>query len=113
MSKPRLYIAGPMTGLADWNYPAFNAAAERLEKIYRVTNPAALHKGEPGSKPYSEYLAADIRALTRCTHIALLDGWRDSVGASCEAHIARVMGMERVCAYSCKALPWWLQDKAA
>jgi hypothetical protein len=27
MRKSRVYIAGPMTGLPDYNFPAFNAAA--------------------------------------------------------------------------------------
>jgi hypothetical protein len=27
-TKPRIYIAGPMTGLPDMNYPAFYAAAD-------------------------------------------------------------------------------------
>ena len=26
----RIYISGPMTGLPDYNYPAFHAAAQRL-----------------------------------------------------------------------------------
>ena len=27
---PRLYVAGPMTGLPDYNYPAFDGAAALL-----------------------------------------------------------------------------------
>ncbi len=117
MSKPKplhVYIAGPMSGHADYNYPAFHAAAARLEAAgYRVTNPATLHKGEPGSKPYREYLAADIRALTRCNAIALLDGWRDSEGAHCEAEVSRAMRMVRICPYSARVLPQGLQWRVA
>ena len=29
----RIYIAGPMSGLPDLNYPAFNAMAERLRAL--------------------------------------------------------------------------------
>ena len=37
----RVYIAGPMTGLPDFNYPAFNAAAAKLRALgLEVLNPA-------------------------------------------------------------------------
>ena len=37
MSKQRVYVAGPMTGLPDFNYPAFNAEAQRLRGLgYQV-----------------------------------------------------------------------------
>ena len=36
-----VYIAGPMTGLPDLNYPAFNAAEEALTAAgHAVLNPA-------------------------------------------------------------------------
>jgi len=28
----RIYLSGPMTGIADYNFPAFNAAAARLRR---------------------------------------------------------------------------------
>ena len=35
----RIYIAGPMTGLPDFNYPAFNAAAARMRALgFEVEN---------------------------------------------------------------------------
>lgn len=37
----RIYLSGPMTGLPDYNYPAFNAEAARLRALgYTVENPA-------------------------------------------------------------------------
>jgi hypothetical protein len=37
----RGYVAGPMTGIKDFNYPAFNAVAEDLRaQGYEVENPA-------------------------------------------------------------------------
>ena len=38
---PRIYLAGPMTGLPEFNYPAFHAEAARLRQLgYHVENPA-------------------------------------------------------------------------
>lgn len=43
--KPTLYIAGPMSGLPDHNYPAFHDAASVLTKAgYSILNPAENEK---------------------------------------------------------------------
>ncbi|CRM19804.1 hypothetical protein [Pseudomonas sp. 31 R 17] len=37
----RVYVAGPMTGIEDFNYPAFNAVADQLRALgYEFENPA-------------------------------------------------------------------------
>jgi hypothetical protein len=37
----RVYVAGPMTGIKDFNYPAFNAVAASLREAgYLIENPA-------------------------------------------------------------------------
>lgn len=88
----RIYIAGPMTGLPDWNRPAFNAAAAQLtEAGYRVWNPVG--NGVALSAEWHHHLRADLRALTLCGRLALLPGWTKSKGACLEEHIARQLGM--------------------
>ena len=40
----RLYLAGPMTGIEDLNFPAFHAEAARLRALgYTVINPAEIN----------------------------------------------------------------------
>lgn len=41
----RLYLAGPMTGIPEYNYPAFHEAAEAVARVapqVEVVNPASL-----------------------------------------------------------------------
>lgn len=85
---PRIYIAGPMTGLPELNFPAFFAKeAELNEHKYHVINPARMSKGLPRSR--ESYLRADIKALVDCDAIYFLPGWEDSPGACLEYHIAK------------------------
>ena len=64
MSLPTLYIAGPMRGYPDHNFPAFRAAAAALRRAgYGVVNPAELHSGVL-DLPWSEYLRRDLALLT-------------------------------------------------
>jgi hypothetical protein len=91
---PRIYIAGPMTGKPEWNFPAFFEAAEALKRAgYEPVNPAEAFGGDT-SRTHQEYMREACRQLATCQGILLLDGWRESKGATFECCIAHVLGME-------------------
>ena len=93
ITKKRIYTAGPMTGHADHNYPAFHAAAERFQEAgWEVVNPAENFGGRT-DLPRESYLRADAALLVKCDAIALLPGWEESVGAKMEYLLARSLGM--------------------
>lgn len=73
--KRRIYIAGPMTGLPEHNYPAFHkAAAEWRAKGWDVANPAESFGGSTEMK-YITYAMRDVNLLKESSAIALLPGW--------------------------------------
>lgn len=89
-----VYVAGPMSGRPDFNYPAFEAAAVALRaKGYRVFSPHEIDDDVPGSKPYEWYIEAGLAKLRQCNTVALLPGWEDSKGVSIELKYARGEGM--------------------
>jgi hypothetical protein len=89
----RIYLSGPMAGLPEHNYPAFNVTANELRSAgHEVVNPAELHP-EPG-KTWEQCLRTDIRELCSCDAIALMPGWERSKGANLELHIAHRVGMD-------------------
>jgi nucleoside 2-deoxyribosyltransferase len=86
----RVYIAGPMTGLPDFNYPAFNAEADRLRELgYHVENPAE----NPEQPTWAAYMRQAIRQMLTCDAVALLPNWKQSRGALIEHGIAIALGM--------------------
>lgn len=88
----RIYIAGPMTGLQDLNFPAFHAEAEKLRaQGFDVVNPAEINS-DP-TMAWVECMRRDIPALCTCDAIHLLPGWQNSKGASLERHIAWSLGL--------------------
>jgi hypothetical protein len=89
----RIYIAGPMTGHPKYNFPAFHAAARRLQEAgWEVVNPADNFGGHT-NLPRSSYLRADVALLLQCDAMAMLPGWHDSRGAKLEYLLGRELGM--------------------
>lgn len=91
--RSRVYLAGPMTGIVDYNFPAFNAEAERLRaQGSHVENPA--DHGVVEGAAWADYLHYDIGRLATCECIHLLPGWTRSRGAKLEVSIAQALGMQ-------------------
>lgn len=90
---PTYYLAGPMSGYPEFNYPAFTAAAESLrEQGLTVISPHELHDGDT-SQHWTCYLRRDLRALLDCDEIVLLPGWEKSRGACLEVAVAEALMM--------------------
>ena len=80
-----------MSGLPEFNFPAFNEKAAKLRAMgVDVINPAEF--GEELGLEWHQYLRKDIRALMDCDAIHMLPGWSHSKGARLEHHIAMELG---------------------
>jgi len=99
----KVYLSGPMSGIRDNNFPAFDAAAHALRaRGINVVNPAELNPcpeppkedAEAWGQFYNTCLRADLRAMMDCDAIALLPGWQRSSGANLELHVAHRVGMD-------------------
>lgn len=91
--KPKVYIAGPMTGRPDLNFPAFHAVAARLRQAgAEAINPAESFGGRT-DLPRATYIRADMILLAQCDAVAMLPGWEQSRGAKLEYLMAREIGM--------------------
>jgi hypothetical protein len=89
----RWYIAGPMTGYSEWNFPAFNKAADHLTKLgHTAVNPVDINPDT--TTPWIECMKADLRALIDCDAIYMLSGWNKSKGATLEYVVATGLGLE-------------------
>ena len=89
----RIYIAGPMTGLPEFNYPAFNAEAARIRALgYHVENPAENPAPECGT--WQGYMRAALRQMLTCDTVVMLKGWGKSKGAAIEYNLAKSLGLE-------------------
>lgn len=88
----KLYVAGPMTGYPEFNFPAFHAEAARLRALgFEIVNPAEINPDVGAA--WLDCMRADIKQLVDCDGVALLPGWPQSRGAALEEHIARSLGL--------------------
>lgn len=92
--KKIIYIAGPMTGLADFNLGSFNRAAAALVRAgFEVRNPACLGHGWAN---YEHYMEIDLVMLGQCDHIVFLPGSQNSPGALREGAFATENGISPI-----------------
>lgn len=92
----RVYIAGPMTGLPEHNYPAFHRAAAKLRAAgWHVESPA--EPGQVDGWTWADYMRRGLQQMLTCDTIALLPHWHGSRGALIEARLATdVLGMTTI-----------------
>ena len=106
----RIYVAGPMAGLPEFNYPAFDAAASALRALGHIAlNPTEVerHNPTPGTpQPWDWYMRHALRMVLDAEALALLPGWEQSRGASLEVHVARALG------HDVRPLAEWLEAGA-
>lgn len=89
----RIYIAGPMSGLPDFNYPAFHAAAAVLRaQGHQVENPA--ENPAPTCGTWQGYMRMSLRQIAACDCLCMLPGWRTSRGARIEHGLALDLGLD-------------------
>lgn len=102
----KLYIAGPMTGIDDWNYPAFFDTEAQLRALgHQVLNPAtndgdtleaalaAAGSPERPNHPWAYYMRRDLPQVMEVDGLCLLPGWQNSKGARLEVHVATALGL--------------------
>ncbi len=95
-----LYLSGPMSGLPEFNYPAFTSAAKILRSQgHAVVSPHELPADCPGclntgyEHSWSEHMRVDLAALLTCDVIVMLPGWQQSRGALLEKSVAEAIGL--------------------
>lgn len=109
--KPKLYVAGPMTGIPSFNFPTFDAAAAELRAAgYDVVSPAEMDDpdtraaamaspdGAPGTgssngETWGDFLARDVKLIADggIEGIVVLPGWERSRGARLETFVGHAL----------------------
>lgn len=104
----KFYLAGPMTGLPQFNFPAFHAAAAALRADgHDVISPAEMDSpavqaaaitstdgsldanGKIAGETWGEILARDVRVIADTVDgVVFLPDWHKSRGARLEAFVA-------------------------
>jgi hypothetical protein len=82
-----------MTGLPDFNFPAFHDAAAKLRALgFEVENPA--ENPAPPCGTWLAYMRMAIPQVAKADVIVLLPGWENSRGAKVEYQLAIGLGLK-------------------
>jgi hypothetical protein len=107
----RVYLAGPMRGLPNWNSQAFLQAEERWQAAgWEVVSPyrqEVLLGNDSQMLPEKELnrlardpawlrkvIKEDVSWICQCDALALLSGWEMSMGATVELALAQFLGLD-------------------
>ena len=91
--RPKLYVAGPISGLPDLNRMTFRNCTKRLRDLgYLVVNPHEICF-DLNADLWTQCMRRCISKLMECDLIILLPGWQNSKGANMEVNLARQLGM--------------------
>lgn len=83
----KLYVSGPMTGIKDFNYPAFHVVKQELEEAgHEVVSPADIPLNDEWE--WIDYMMVNIASMFEVEGVALLPGWEQSKGVKVEVRIA-------------------------
>jgi len=89
----KVYIAGPMTGIPELNFPEFHRAAKRLRAYgHEVINPAEVNPDL--NADWLDCMIVDIKLVSECDAIYMLRGWEDSPGAQIEHIVAKKLKLK-------------------
>ena len=88
-----IYLAGPMSGLPEMNYPALHDAAAELRRLgFTVCNPA--ENAPPNDAPtWDDWMTISRAQVRGAALVVLLPGWQRSAGAREERDIADDSGI--------------------
>lgn len=94
VQRPRVYIAGPMTGIDNYNREAFMAAASEIANTARLlpVHTAWLELGYD----YEDYIRISLDLVGLCDVITALPGWENSIGAQREVRRAEQLGIPHI-----------------
>lgn len=100
--KKKVYVAGPMRGYIQSNFPAFDQASAYLRaRGYEVFNPAD-HDRVCGLTGFETELTTeqmhamfrwDLARVAESDMVVFLDGWKKSKGACAERTVAHYLGI--------------------
>ena len=97
--KPRIYIAGKITGLPMEEVKAkFNKAETRLNDMeFTAINPTRIVPASLyNDNGWKRAMIICIEELMKCDAICLLSDWETSKGARIERHIAGELGLNTI-----------------
>lgn len=84
----KIYISGKITGTTDYMERFAKAEHELTTRGFEVVNPAKENAHLPEGTPWKTYMAESLRLLLYCDAIYMLEGWKESRGATLELQVA-------------------------
>ena len=88
-----IYISGPMAGLPNFNFAAFDKAEHLLKSLgYQVFSPSVIGRRDM-SLSYEYKLRKALILMLECESIYFLKGYEFSLGARLEKEIALALKM--------------------